>query len=258
MSSYRRLNQEPSLLGESCLDANEFGRLMSETDAAIRGFDARLQSARNDRERRQVRQKLPSITNNINSLHTTLEMWKSNPRKHGMTDRDIQSRTTTLTELENAFNRLQQNLEKGDVPAASKAQLMGGYVPLSRPAEDNEDTQFMSNKELLDDEVERVQMEDEALGNISQGLTQLNYVAKAQNKQLLKQEGLINDLKDGLDQTDRDLQGNLKRVDIVEEKSRGGCYSLLLMAALLALIVSVIVSNWMCHILPNIKKNQCK
>lgn len=256
MSSYRRLNGDANLPSDA-LDVIEFTKLASETDSAIQGFEVRLQASRSDRDRRQIRQKFPSIKANIASLQSTLDVWASNLRKWGLTERDIQSRSATVSELHAAFTRLQQNAERTPEANSAKAHLLSNYVPLSRPVEDNEQSQYLSNKELLDEEVERAQFEDTALDHISQGLTQLNYTAKAQNKQLLKQEGLITDLGNAMDGTDERLQSNLKRVEIVEENTRGGCCSIIIIALILAIIVSVIFSNWMCHILPKVKNNMC-
>ncbi len=247
--SYRRMDSGNS----TGLEYHEFTKLLAETESTIRGYDVRLSSSRSTTELRQIRQKLPTIEKNIEVLESSLEMYLANPRKYGVTENQLQPHTQTLNKVIDLLVKVQTGTEKNN----NKNTTAATYIPPSRPAEDNEETQYLSNQQLLDEEVSRAQLEDDALDSISHGLTQLNYVAKSQNKQLLKHGVLIDEVRDGMERTDGHLQANIQRANIVEEKTRGGCCSLLIMAVLLALIVSVLVSNWPCHILPKVTKNGC-
>jgi len=253
MSSYRRGGPD---VPDTVLDTASFQKLLNETDSSIRGLESRVQSARNDIVKRQVRQKLPPVQANLSTLQGTLDVWGNSLRKFNLTENDYQSYNNRYQDVYRSFTRLQQNVDRQAMSDNPKTALLSGYAP-SRPAEDNEETQYMSNQQLLEEEVLRAQQEDAALDSISHGLTQLSFVAKAQNKQMLKQETLVAELREGMERTDQHLQENMLRANIVEKKTRGGCCAMIIMGLLLALIVSVIASNWMCHILPNVKKNKC-
>jgi hypothetical protein len=73
------------------------------------------------------------------------------------------------------------------------------------------------------------------------------------SKQFHRQDALLDELHDGVDNTQRKLNHNIASVDKVEKGTRGGCCTLIVMAALLALIMSLIFSNWACHVLPKAK-----
>jgi len=125
---------------------------------------------------------------------------------------------------------------------------------MNKPMEDTAETEFLSNQALLQETKRQTEEEDEALGQIEQGLGTLKGIGLQQRKQLIKQDGLLSEMRDVMDSTDVRLQGNIKRVDKIDEGAKGGCCAILIIVFFIGLIVSLLASDWICVLLPNTTK----
>lgn len=241
------------------LDPNEWERVYESTESQLRKFDARVHSraAKSDRDRKQAKLKLPSLYNDIMSLEAATNQWSTNPRIVGLTSREVQGKANMVADLVRLYRKLEDALSQ--VQDNDRDLLLQGadFSASRKNYDETEETMFMSNRELVQEQRIRIQQEDDSLEAISLGLDNLKNIGKSQEKQLIKQDALLTELKDGVDSTDARMHGNIRRVELVEEGSRGGCCAMIVMVALLGLIVSVLASNWACHILPNVKKNEC-
>jgi uncharacterized protein YukE len=244
------------------MDPSDWQNLANDVASTIRKLELRcegLAGAGADKERRQIKQKIPTVRQELDSLDVAVDQWRRAPRKAGLTDRDLQVRATTVSDLRAQLRRVETAVGAaanagGNAldPVRTRAALFQDYAPPSaRPVEDSAETEYLSNQELLHDTRRRTEEEDEALGRIEQGLGTLKSIGLQQKKQLIKQEGLLDEMRGTMDDTDARLQGNIKRVDRIDEGSRGGCCALIIIALLIGLIVSLIASNWVCHILPS-------
>lgn len=249
-----------SAVAARTLDPSEWERVYESTDSQLRKFDARVnsRSAKSDRERKQVKLKLPSLYNDLMSLESATTQWSTNPRVAGLTPREVQGKATMVADLVRLYRKLEDALSQvNDTDRDLLLQGASDYESGRKQYDETDDTMFMSNRELVQEQRLRIQQEDDSLDAIAVGLDNLKTIGKSQEKQLIKHGELLTELKDGVDGTDARMHGNIRSVELVEEGSRGGCCALLVMVALLGLIVSILASNWACHILPSIKKSEC-
>lgn len=247
------------------MDAAEWDRVCANIDGTLRKFDAKLSSqlasGRNEKEKRNIKLKLPSLKNDLSSLDAACDSFAANPRAAGLSDREVNAKMQALAGLQQLFKRVEEASGRvGD--GGDREFLLGGdYANANssrRNIEETEETMYLSNRDMLEHQRQQVENDDAALEQIALGLGTLKTIGMSQQKQFKKQDALLTELKDGVDNTDARMQNNIKRVDKVEEGSRGGCCAMLIMLVLLGLIISILASNWACHIMVNPKKNQCE
>jgi hypothetical protein len=106
--------------------------------------------------------------------------------------------------------------------------------------EDTEETQHMSNQQLLQQQVDRQQEHDEQLDYILDGVGKLKDMSYDINRELDETSGLIDDVDEKMDTADTQLLSNIRRIDDVSEKS-GGCVSLCVIIILLVGILALLI-----------------
>jgi len=243
------------------MDTSQFDQLLNNTEAALKQYEEKLNntpSHRVDKERRSVRNCLVATRSDVAQLDSTLRSWRENPRPP-VSQGELMKRAEALTELQLHLARVETMVQDPLGGGSDRDPLLGQgrydtAASVRRHYEENDETRYMDNRTLLQQQHERIQQDDAALERISIGLGQLKTAGLQQQKQLVKQDAMLDELKQGVDNTDARLQSNIKRVDLIEEGSRGGCCALIVILLLLALIVSVLASNWLCSILPHTKK----
>ncbi len=248
------------------MDPTDWLRVASDAEATLLTLTRRSASLTTDKDKRQIRQKLPALRQDLEALAAAVDAWQRAPPSRSargqLDQREIEARARTVDGLRGSLRKLEAAIAPaagnlmgsavgGGDSAAARAALFQGYSTSTKPVEDTAETEYLSNQDLLQETKKRTREEDEALGQIEQGLGTLKHIGLQQQKQLTKHEGLLDEMREVMDQTDARLQGNIKRVDRLDEGARGGCLALICIALLIGLIISLVASNWACAILPS-------
>jgi hypothetical protein len=160
----------------------------------------------------------------------------------------VTQRVKELSQIKNNIMELELVVTTGKGGDARQKMFQGYDSSAYRPAEETEETMYSSNRDILQQQVQEIDTQDKALGNISRGLGNLKMMSQDMNKELTLQSGLLDDIEQGVDRTDAHLKSNIKRVNLVDEESDGGCCTCLLMFGLFALIVFLLTTNYACYI----------
>lgn len=114
-------------------------------------------------------------------------------------------------------------------------------------AQESESSQQVSNQQLLAQQSAALSAQDEKLDGILDGVSRLKVMSNDINQELDLHANLLNELDSAVENTDARLQRNIRRVDIVTEKAGGWC-GIICMLLLFGLIISLLVTNWGCHL----------
>jgi SYP5 family syntaxin len=226
---------------------------LSELESLIDQGEKRLTGPRREaRDKRTIKQKIPQYEASLQTLDNQLTLYSRNPLSFGLDQSEVNSYIARINGLRGKIQTLEALCQRDNESA--KSALLGD--PRYRNIKDSDETVDMTNQDLYNDQLVHRANEDAKLDNISDGLGQLNDIARQQNQKLTHHGELVGNLNDNIDIVDENMRHNIKRVDIVEENTRGGCISLLVMVAILVLIVVTIATNWACVIFQNSKR--CK
>lgn len=233
---------------------------MADVESNLRRLEGQvnvsLQTGQDANKRRQAKNKLVGCRQQIDKLQSALSVYQSNPRNHGLMDRDAALFASRLDASLALFRKIDEMCNRTTSSAGMNGGVSQDYYNQKRINEETEETKALNNQQMYEDQRMKMDRDDEVLDRINVGLGNLHQVGLEQQKQFKRQEGLLMDLHDGMDKTERNMNTNIQRVNKVEEGTRGGCCALLTMIVLLGLIVSLLASNWACAILP--KTTKCK
>lgn len=230
------------------LDLTQWKASLADLEANLTQSEQRLTGPRKqERDKRQVKQKIPQFTQQFNELDSALATFAQAPTRFGLSPHEVEQYSSRMGSLRSKLQTVGSLCQKDEARVA----LLGDQP--RQKFDDSEDTFAMTNQDLYKEHQERQAREDNQLDDISSGLTQLTDIANQQNKKLKYQDTLLGNLHDNVDQADDEMRGNVKRVDLVEVETRGGTFPLLIMVALFILMGFVLFTNYLCPLLPGAK-----
>jgi len=244
-------------LTSSTMDVGRWQSLAFSLEDSLRKTDAAARTANQtgslNARKLEFKKKVSAARDgDLKVLTTSLEQYRANPRQYGITAQDVTTYSGRLDSIRALLSSIEQTCRGENV--RTKLLSDSNQSRPRRAVEETEETRDLSNRDMLDQQMVQREQDDELLDGISQGLFSLKQIGLEHSKQFQRQDELLTDLHEGVDTTQRKLNQNITSVDKVEKSSRGGCCAMLTMALLLALIVSLLASNWICPLLPGTKK----
>lgn len=221
------------------MDPQVWRSQLADLENQIDSNEKRLSTSRTPRDKRNIKAKLPQLNDLFESLDNQLTTYHKNPGQYGFNNSETGQLLTKMSQLRTKLSSLDASCNKAD---DSRSALLGDAR--YRNVKDSEQTIDMTNQQLFADHQARQAGEEAQLDNISDGLTQLNQIASQQNQHLVHHNAQIGQLNDTIDVVDENMRHNIKRVDLVEENSRGGWVSVTFILLLLVLIFMNLFTCW--------------
>jgi len=232
-------------LGDEASGAAEWMRLYNTLEGAMaeaqNDFNDAQQRGIGNRQKRSINKKLTESFDNIARLERNLANMERNPMRFKIGEGEVNRRKGMLAAMRAQAERLE-----ADVQSGGRASLMGGARRVNL-AEESHESQQMSNVQIHAQQRAALSAQDEKLDGILDGVSRLKVMSSDINAELDLHVNLLGELDSAVDSTDARLQRNIKRIEIVQEKS-GGCCGLIIMLVLFVLIIILLVTNWACHI----------
>lgn len=232
------------------MDPQSWRTTLFDLENQVEQNEKRVISSRAPRDRRNVKAKLPQFSHQLESLDSQLTLYSKNPVNFGLNQSELTSFISRINSVRTKLANIDALCNKSDESA--KSALLGNRY---NNIKDSEETIDMTNQQLFTDHQLQQANQEAQLDNISDGLTQLNDIALQQNQKLVHHNDMMQKLDETMDETNENMSHNIKRVDLVEENSRGGWISIIIMVVLLILIVFNLASDKMCPFYPG---SHCK
>jgi methyl-accepting chemotaxis protein len=207
-----------------------------ENELSARGLTAR--------QKRQLTKRVNDCKDDLQRLEYSLQVYESSPVKYKIGDGEIQRRRGLLAQVRTTLQRV-------DEAAGGRGGAGGGGGAGWRRRANQEETgetAGQTNQQLYVQQKESMQQQDEKLDNILAGVQTLKVMSQDINQELDLHHHLLNELDDAVDETDKKIQGNTKRIDNISRREGAGWCVILCMVLLLVAIVILIATNWFCYV----------
>jgi len=191
------------------------------------------------RERLRIGKRADKCKDDISRLERTLAKMETDPVAYKIAEGELSRRRGDLAMAKNQAKQLDGLLSRSENNARKQ---------LLKNADDTEETKGQTNSELLQSQMRKQERQEDQLDGILTGVSKLKNMTYDIHNELDLQTGLLTDLDNAVQNTDKKIVTNTARVDDIREREAGGWCALCAMFLLFALMVALVVDNWACHI----------
>eukprot|EP00162_Nutomonas_longa_P002289 comp12904_c0_seq1/m.17313 comp12904_c0_seq1/g.17313 ORF comp12904_c0_seq1/g.17313 comp12904_c0_seq1/m.17313 type:complete len:263 (-) comp12904_c0_seq1:23-811(-) len=241
-----------SMLDELTRDVNERNKLSSMSQPV-------------SKQNAQLRKTHSAIEQKISVLREKLELFSSNKKKYGVTEREVERRKSLVNQAEHRKENLGQMI-RGGVGAAptEKTELIGDRRSNNNGGRrgydarmETDDTRAMENDHILNMQAQIMRNQDDQLGDLSKSLSRVKELSLEVNDELDLHKALLSDIENGTDKLDAKLAKQQKNLTHLTKKQMGCCIFVVLFL-LIAILVTLALTHWGCDIVggSRCKKNK--
>eukprot|EP01083_Nonionella_stella_P020652 57280_1 len=180
--------------------------------------------------KRDAKLKLKKVIHKYPELQKTLEQGPT-----GLTDEEYERRTLQLHRIRSEYKRLRDQIQNKRTNGLAKRDIhnMETYG-----------TMELTNTQIKQQQYEKKQNMDDELSDLYQGIKKINMITYDINNELIRQDAVIDEIGDNMDDGLGKIHANTKRVDFLNTKSKdkGMCC---LMTILFIVIVLLVIWNFL-------------
>eukprot|EP00484_Ammonia_sp_Unknown_P022000 CAMPEP_0197034762 /NCGR_PEP_ID=MMETSP1384-20130603/12752_1 /TAXON_ID=29189 /ORGANISM="Ammonia sp." /LENGTH=222 /DNA_ID=CAMNT_0042464717 /DNA_START=28 /DNA_END=696 /DNA_ORIENTATION=- len=177
--------------------------------------------------KRAARKKLKDVATNYPPLKKQLHSLQ------GLTDNELRRRAKELKSLEREYTETKAKLE-------NKHNERGGSG--RQNIVESHETMNLENEQIKQLQFQKRQEQDEDLDEILKGVKRVNNITYDIHTELERQDVIIDDIGDAMDNANRKVSTNVKRVEFLNKKSKDkGCCCL--MTILFLCIIALLIWN---------------
>lgn len=208
-----------------------------ENELAARGLTAR--------QKRQLTKRINDCKDQLSRLELSLQLFETNPIKFKIGDGEIQRRRGLLAQVRTNVQRVD---EAASGRGAGSSSSNSGAWRRRNNVEETGETAASTNQQLYVQQKESIAQQDEKLDNILAGVQTLKVMSQDINQELDLHHHLLNELDDAVEDTDKKIISNTRRIEHITRREAGGWCIILCMVLLLVAIVILVATNWFCYV----------
>lgn len=187
------------------------------------------------KRRYKYKKDVQRIEEKATKLDEQLSRMENFPRKYEIASGELGRRRGLLTRLNNEVASVSSMLARG------RQRIDRDELDLTAGVEESLETRHLSNQQLMERQQREELKQDEHLEDILRGVTTLKDMGYGIAHELNAQEGLLDNLEQGIDKTDRNIQRNTSRVQNVSHESTS-CWPMFIMIFLFFIIVFLLLT----------------
>merc|ERR1712137_164541 len=165
------------------------------------------------------------------------------PITYKVTETEVSRRQASLTDLQNRCETLKLRASQSPAQSSSvmRNELMGASSSKRRVFGETAETEGQSNQSVYDMQQQKMQDQDQRLGQISDQVTRLNRVGKDISSELDEHHRLLDDTSTKLERTGGRVDQEAVRIDKIKvEASTTSCWLLICVLFIIIIVLAIL------------------